>query len=189
MMEKRAGATDLANQGNRLVGYAAVYGPLSEDLGGFRERVAPGAFRRDLESDRDIRALLDHDTAKVLGRRANGTLTLESDERGLRVDIRPPEGVTYSEDLKKLVARGDINQMSFGFMVRKDGDEWERMEDGTRLRILNDLELVEVSVVTIPAYPDTSVALRALHRVETEWRARGLWVVKHRLAPIVQPGK
>jgi len=164
IIERRASQGSLSSTAGKLVGYASVYGPLSEDLGGFRERIAAGAFQRTLESRADVRALVNHDSTLVLGRRSAGTLSLTSDSTGLRVEIDPP-ATTYANDLKELIARGDVSQMSFGFFVNRD--EWI-LEDEQRVRIVHDLDLIEVSVVTIPAYPDTTIALRSRDRWEQE---------------------
>jgi len=171
-------------QGSKLVGYAAVFGPLSEDLGGFRERVAPEAFDRSLEGGTDIRALVDHDTAKVLGRSSSGTLKLSTDERGLKVEIDLPD-TTYANDLRALLERGDVSQMSFAFLVEPNGEKWEgRDEAGMRIRTLTDVQLIEVSVVTIPAYPDTVAALRSMGRLSQEAKqARDHWLATNRVAP------
>ena len=181
-IEKRV--ANIQPQGGKLVGYAAVFGPLSEDLGGFRERVAPEAFKRSLEDDTDIRALVDHDTAKVLGRRSSGTLKLGTDERGLRVEIDLPD-TTYANDLRALLERGDVSQMSSAFLVEPNGEKWEgRDEAGMRIRTLTDVQLIEVSVVTIPAYPDTVAALRSMSRLSQEAKqARDHWLATNRVAP------
>lgn len=97
-----------------LAGYAAVFGEWSEDLGGFRERIAPGAFQNTLSGD--VRALWNHDPAFVLGRTTNGTLRLAEDDRGLRVEIDPPAGALFDSFLEN-VRRGDVTPMSFGFSV------------------------------------------------------------------------
>jgi len=181
-IEKRLAT--LKPDGSKLVGYAAVFGPLSEDLGGFRERVAPEAFNRSLEDDTDIRALVDHDTAKVLGRTSSGTLKLSTDERGLKVEIDLPN-TTYANDLRALLERGDVSQMSFAFLVEPNGEKWEgRDKSGMRIRILTDVQLIEVSVVTIPAYPDTVAALRSMGRLNLEAKqARDHWLATNRVAP------
>jgi uncharacterized protein len=185
-IEKRVAT--LKPEGGKLVGYAAVFGPLSEDLGGFRERVAPGAFDASLADDTDIRALVDHDTSKVIGRRSSGTLRVATDERGLRVEIDLPN-TTYANDLRELMARGDVSQMSFAFLVQPDGEKWEgRDESGVRIRTLTNVQLIEVSVVTIPAYPDTVAALRSLRTVEQQRQARDWWLVKNRIPPRLGKG-
>jgi len=177
MLEKRT--SRLEQEGSKLVGYAAVYAPaLSEDLGGFREKISPGAFDKSLESNADIRALWDHNTSQPLARTTNGSLKVSSDKRGLRVEIELPEGVSYADDLRQLVRSGVVNQMSFGFLVPPGGDTWDKDEDGNALRTLNSIDLHEVSVVSIPAYPDTTVALRGLRHVEFEIR-RARWLASH----------
>ena len=158
-MERRALGSFTADAG-QLVGYASVFNSLSENLGGFREQIAQMAFRRTLEDEgADVRALVNHDSSMVLGRRSNGTLELGTDDRGLKVRISVPD-TTYGRDLLELVRRGDISQMSFGFMVNPGGDHWDT-RDGERIRTVTDLSLVEVSVVAIPAYTDTTVAIRS----------------------------
>jgi len=177
MLEKRT--SKLEQEGGKLVGYAAVYAPaLSEDLGGFREKISPGAFDKSLESNADIRALWDHNTSQPLARTTNGSLKVSSDKRGLRVEIELPEGVSYADDLRQLVRSGVVNQMSFGFIVPPGGDAWDKDEDGNALRTLNSIDLHEVSVVSIPAYPDTTVALRGLRHVEFDIR-RARWLASH----------
>lgn len=160
ILERRSGGTVSAD-GSKVVGYAAVYGPMSEDLGGFREIVAPSAFERTLASGVDVRALVGHDDSMVIGRLSAGTLRLKSDERGLGIEIDLPN-TSYANDLRELLKRGDISQMSFGFTVPSGGDSWGTAEGGGRLRTLKNVDLHEVSIVSMPAYPDTSAALRSL---------------------------
>lgn len=163
----------------KIVGYAAKYDLSSEDLGGFREFIRPGAFQRSLDSNPDVRALIDHNPSLILGRTVSGTLRLETDATGLRVVIDPPD-TQYAADLMAVMARGDVSQMSFAFTTTEDS--WD-LVDGQRVRSLLAVELHDVSVVTYPAYPDTSVAVRSLqaahlngliaaHR-ERELRLRG----------------
>ena len=170
-MERRLLST-VSSDAGRLMGYASVYGPLSEDLGGFRERISPAAFTRTLEDkSADVRALINHDSSLVLGRRSAGTLKLNTDKNGLGVEIYPPD-TSYAKDLLALIERGDVNQMSFGFIVR--ADEWT-IEETVRVRTVTDVELIEVSVVTIPAYPDTTVAIRS----RDQWSASQLRLSVH----------
>lgn len=158
-VERRAWTVELRADGpdeaDLIRGYAAVFDQLSEDLGGFRERIAPGAFRRSVESG-DVRALWEHNPQYVLGRTRAGTLALAEDARGLRVEIRPPDTV-WAGDLRRSLERGDVNQMSFGFTVR---DETWDQEDGATVRTLKDVDLFDVSIVTFPAYPQTSAEAR-----------------------------
>ncbi len=141
-----------------LVGYAAKFGVRSEDLGGFVESIAPGAFDRAISEGHDVRALWNHNADVVLGRTKAGTLRLFVDEVGLKIETDLPD-TQAARDLRVSVARGDVSQMSFGF--RTKGDEW-RTEDGVPYRTLTDLDLFDVSPVTYPAYPQTEVSVRAL---------------------------
>ncbi len=154
----------LSSDSKKIIGYAAVYNRASEDLGGFIEYVRPGAFDRSLKSNPDVRALIDHDPSLILGRTLSGTLILESDTTGLKVTIDPPP-TSYASDLLTVMQRGDVSQMSFAFTSAVD--DW-KLVDGQRTRDLIDLDLVDVSVVTYPAYPDTTVAVRALVGMQAE---------------------
>jgi len=140
----------------KIAGHAAVFNSLSEELWGFREQIAPGAFGLALGKS-DIRALLNHDPNFVLGRTKNGTLRVQEDETGLAVEIDPPE-TAWADDLLVSIGRGDISQMSFAFRVGEES--WETV-DGIDIRtILSFDEIFDVSPVTYPAYPDTDVSLR-----------------------------
>ena len=104
-----------------IEGYASVFDSWSEELGGnspFREKVVKGAFEETIQKD-DIRALFNHDPNYVLGRNIAGTLTLEEDDKGLKVRIVPPS-TSWAKDLMISIKRGDITQMSFGFTVILD---------------------------------------------------------------------
>lgn len=153
-----------------IAGRGIPYGDWSEDLGGFRERFAVGAFRTSLADD-DIRALFNHDSNLVLGRRGNGTLRLE--ERG--------DGVHYEVDINRedsqamaavaRVRRGDISANSFGFFVeRGDDEEWEE-RDGMFWRTINRARLRELGPQTFPAYPSSDVSVRTLQRAH-DWLKR-----------------
>lgn len=157
-IEIRAGASLKASHG-RLTGYAAVFDSPSQDLGGFVEIVRPGAFARSLQDADRILALLGHDTNQVLGRVGSGTLRLQEDPQGLAFDLSLPD-TSYGRDLAVLVERGDVAGCSFGFRVRDGGDRWKTGEPAVR-ELLN-VELIEITVTAMPAYPDTAVALRSL---------------------------
>lgn len=148
----------------RLRGHAAVFDQLSEDLGGFREVIRRGAFRRAIAED-DIRALWNHDSRIVLGRNKSRTLSLEEDDVGLAIDILPPD-TQMGRDALISIDRGDVSQMSFGFMIRdwaKD-QKWGKDASGALVRELLEVELFDVSPVTYPAYPQTDIAVRSLER-------------------------
>lgn len=139
-----------------IEGYAANYNQPSEDMG-FIEYIAPGAFASAVGRD-DVRALFNHDANYVLGRNRAGTLELVDDSVGLRVSITPPK-TQWASDLVHSMKRGDINQMSFAFGV--EDDEWEKDEDDYPKRTIKDVKLYDVSVVTYPAYPQTTAAVRS----------------------------
>ena len=139
-----------------IVGHAAVFNSESRDLGGFIEVIAPGAFAG--HEDLDVKALNNHDTGQVLGRNTAGTLRLREDDTGLAFEIDPPD-TSFARDLAVSLERGDITQTSFGF--RTITDKWET-RDGMDYRTLEKVELLEISIVPFPAYPDTDVAMRSL---------------------------
>lgn len=160
-VELRAGADGTMPT---LVGYAAVFDSRI-DLGWFEEEVAVGAFTRSLTDGDDVRALYNHDSAQVIGRRDAKTLRLEEDATGLRIEIDLPD-TTAARDLIANINAGNIDGMSFGFRAREQ--EWIEREDEPELRRLIDVELIEVSAVTFPAYPDTSIAKRSLELSRTK---------------------
>lgn len=143
-------------------GYAAVFNSASEPLP-FIEKIAPGAFRGSLRSRNDIKLLWNHDTGQVLGSTRAGTLSLYEDEKGLRVRAQLPN-TTLGRDTAELIRRGDVNAMSFGFSVPKNGDSWN--DDGTE-RTLKAVRLHEVSIVAFPAYTATAgtATVRGLDKI------------------------
>lgn len=162
-LEKRGGGklelrvTDGAPK--RIGGYAAAFNSRSLDLGGFVEMVDPAAFDGSLAGGSDVRLLVDHDSSKVLGRRSAGTLNVTTDPKGLGIEADLPD-TTYARDLAVSMQRGDVSQMSFGFVCQRD--RWEKLSDGQILRTLLQVELIEVSVVTFPAYPSTNASVRSI---------------------------
>lgn len=166
-VERRAAVTEVRASGRRLVGYAATFGAEAQ-IGRVRESIAPGAFAGSLSGD--VLALLDHDPGKVLGRTRSGSLRLSEDSRGLAFDLDLPD-TQAGRDVLALAERGDLGGMSFGFVVPAGGDTWA----GER-RTLNRVDLREISVVSAwPAYPDTTIALRAMTQLaERERRARAI---------------
>ncbi len=142
-------------------GHAAVFDTLSEDLGGFREIIRPGAFRQALNEEQDVRALVDHDPAKILGRPKADTLTLSEDGVGLRVKIHPPD-TSAGRDIVESIGRRDVDSMSFAFSVRDGGEEFTDM-DGELVRVLTDLDLFDVSPVTFASYRNTDVGVAVRH--------------------------
>ena len=152
----------------KIGGYAAVFNKLSDDLGGFREKIDPGFFSNVLGDD--VRALFNHDDNMVLGRTKNDTLTLEQDDKGLKVSITPPD-TTYARDLLSLMERGDVNQMSFQWITAEGGDSWDEsnLKKVVRTLLPNGCSsLWDVSPVTFPAYPQTKAGLRSSKQMYIE---------------------
>lgn len=152
-------------QPNVLRGYAAVFNRESLDLGGFVEVIRKGAFASSLAGSGDILALAQHDTSRPLARRSAGTLKVEEDDTGLLVEIKLSD-TTHAQDIRKDVESENIKGMSFGFSTRKAAWTVNRGTGIPDLRELLDVELFEVSPVTMPAYPDTTVALRSKPQAE-----------------------
>lgn len=149
----------------KIVGHAAVFNKRSVDMG-FVEVIEPGAFR-DAIGASDIRALLNHNADIVLGRTTSGTLRVVEDEVGLFTETTPPDTQLVRDMVLAPMARGDITQMSFAFRLKPgpDGSWLEEDEDGTFIRTIREggvEELFDISPVTYPAYPDTTVALRTI---------------------------
>lgn len=159
-MERRGALEFRAAAGNRLDGYAALYNTPSADLGGFTEIVRPGAFTASLASSPDVLALFDHDMRLVLGRSSAGTLRLMEDAKGLHFEIDVPPTQT-GRDLLVSVERGDIRGASFAFIAKED--RWTEGQGGM-MRELLAVDLLDVTVTANPAYPDTTVARRALRK-------------------------
>lgn len=158
---------EIRSEGNSSVisGYAALYDSLSEDLGGFRELIEPGAFAPALAGEPDIRALFNHDTSMVLGRTTSNTLTIGEDDQGLRFSVDIPD-VSYARDLHTSVSRGDISGASFAFRVGPDDYDLSFEGDEIIRRIRRIPVVYEVSVVTNPAYPETEVSARSLKSLD-----------------------
>ncbi len=144
--------------GTTIVGYAAVFNSLSQNLGGFVEQVSPGAFKKTIQ-EADVRALFNHDPNFVLGRNKAGTLRMAEDAHGLHYEVDLPN-TTQARDLAESMGRGDISQSSFGFRVIRDS--WGTTEENFPLRSLEEVALYDVSPVTYPAYTAASSALRSL---------------------------
>lgn len=140
------------------IGYAARFDSLSQNLGGFVERIDPKAFNQTVK-EADVRALFNHDANFVLGRASAGTLRMEVDDEGLRYEIDLPP-TALGNDLAVLLKRGDISGSSFGFRALED--EWGETEDGFPVRTLKNLALRDVGPVTFPAYTAAESALRSL---------------------------
>ena len=166
-------------------GHAAVFfnrnDPGSEfPIGsGVVERIMKGAFTRSLAhpdkppggsralkdpnnppgASRDIVALAQHDNTAPIGRVSAGNLRLSQDTKGLAFEVDLPN-TTVARDLAVLVGDGIINGASFGFKVRAGGQTLKAEGDRT-IRELTDIDLIEVSAVTFPAFASATVGMRA----------------------------
>jgi HK97 family phage prohead protease len=157
----------------KISGFAAVFDKLSEDLGNFRERIAPGAFREALKNS-DTRALYNHNADMVLGRESANTLRLEERAKGLWMEIIPPD-TSFARDLIKSIERKDIKEQSFSFQVAEDS--WEHLDtpDREAIRTITKIaNLFDVGPVTYPAYPQTSAALRSMEAARDKSTDDGL---------------
>jgi HK97 family phage prohead protease len=150
--------------GMRLEGYAALFNSRSENLGGFTETIAPGAFRASLKSRNNVFLFWNHETGSPLASTRAGTLNLVEDDRGLRVSA-VLANTTLGRDVRELVSTGVISGFSFGFsMPARGGDSWNA--EGTE-RVLKSVRLFEVSLVSMPAYKATegTATVRGLDKV------------------------
>lgn len=141
----------------KISGYASIFNSRTSIGNYFDEVIMPGAFSRTLSDNSDIRALFNHNWDNVLGRTKSGTLILNEDERGLKFELELPN-TTVARDLAESMERGDINQCSFGFSIEEGKESWDYSKEPA-LRSIHEVELYEISVVSIPAYDDTEAAL------------------------------
>ena len=140
-----------------ISGYFIVFDTETELYPGVREEISPDALVGvDLS---DVKALIDHDTAKVLGRTKANTLSLSVDSKGLYGEIIVNEADQEAMNLYSRVQRGDVDQCSFGFEILSE--EMIQNSDGTVKFIIKSINLYEVSVVTFPAYQETAVEARS----------------------------
>ena len=156
----RSGSTQFRAQREdgvrRISGYFAVFDDVYEVCPGVTESIDPHAFDSVLSDD--VRALIDHETRLVLGRTGPHTLRMRVDGKGLWCDIDLNECDTDATNLYARVQRGDVSQCSFGFEILDEEPEYR--EDGSVHWTIKRVKLYEVSVVTFPAYKDTSVQAR-----------------------------
>jgi HK97 family phage prohead protease len=154
-----------SNSPGTVTGYSAKYSyapgqNLSENLGGFRERLQKGCFDRSLANNMDMRCDFNHDNNYPLGRTGNSSLSLSSDSTGLLMRCVLPN-TSYARDLMENIRSGNISSQSFAFEC--EDDDWGDCDDpdnpGTRtkLRTVRRAKLHGVSIVTKPAYNNSSV--------------------------------
>jgi len=148
-----------ADGSKSISGYAIVWNSPSHDLGGFTEIVAPGAVTESLANNPDVLCLRDHDISILLGRTTSGTLQLVEDAAGLRFSCKLPN-TSQAADLAESIDRGDISGCSFGF--RTEMDQWSQDSEKKPVRTLQKVTLFEISIVSLPAYDATTVAMRSI---------------------------
>jgi len=144
----------------KIRGYAAVFEKDSEDMG-FIERIKPGAFKNALRNS-DVRVLFNHDPNIIIGR-SRVNLKLKEDDIGLHMEVTAIDDEDFRRVARK-IEQGLVTQQSFGFTIAKDGDEWS--EDYRTRTISKVARLYDVSPVTYPAYPDTTVAYRSMEKAK-----------------------
>jgi uncharacterized protein len=150
-----------ADEGERkkIVGYAAKFNSLSEEMWGFREQIAPGAFTEALKKS-DVRALFNHDPNYILGRQSAGTVSLTEDDVGLHYEIDPPD-TQWARDIVSSIERGDIAESSFAFSMSGGVEEWDDSATPAIRTIKSVGNLYDVSPVTYPAYPEATTGVRS----------------------------
>lgn len=155
-VELRAGRS-----GSRTIGgYAAKFNRMSQNLGGFVEKIDPQFFNASSgDGWPNVVARYNHDDMSLLGTSDAGTLRLSLDRVGLVYDVDLPSS---RADVYELVSRGDVRQSSFAFIALED--DWGVSDQGFPLRTLVSGRLIDVAPVNSPAYIDTSVGLRSLAR-------------------------
>ena len=159
-VERRNGTGSIrAKGGGKLGGLAIPTNVLSEDLGGFRERIAPGAFTDSIAKD-DVRSLFNHDSSFVLGRLSAGTLRLSEGEDGISYEVDVPNA-GWAKDLTESIRRGDIRENSFAFFVNEGGDTWVQTETGLE-RTVTRATLREIGPQPFAAYTMSTVDIRSL---------------------------
>ena len=156
MTETRASGTVAPSNDLKVRGYAVTWEPYTMGPDSW-ERIERSAFDAALESPEDVALLWNHDTSKPMARVRAGNLRIFTDEIGLGFEATLPD-TAVSRDAVSLIRSGVVSQCSFGFHVR--GERYEKAPDGKPLRVITDANLVELSVVTFPANPSTSVEAR-----------------------------
>ncbi len=150
----------------KIEGYFVVFNSETKLFENYYEEISDKAFK-DIDLT-DIRALADHDTAKVLGRTKSQTLKLSVDDKGLYGEITINKNDSEAVNLYERVKRGDIDQCSFGFNILDE--TMDTRADGSTKWTITEIELFEVSVVTFPAYADTAVEARSEQMKQLEKR-------------------
>jgi len=138
-------------------GYASVFDKpygVRDSKGTYTETIKPGAFKKTLQEQDDVRFLINHDGIP-LARSSSGTLKLEEDEYGLFVQADLDPSNPKVAEVASAMKRGDLNEMSFAFAAIRDDFSGEK-------RDVQEVRLFDVSVVTYPANSYAGATLRGL---------------------------
>jgi HK97 family phage prohead protease len=154
--------SDETTDSGKIIGYAVKWDELSSEMWGFKEKFSRGAFSKALENP-DVYASWNHDSSEILGRTPT-TLSLVEDDIGLRYEITPPD---WASRYVETIDRGDVRGSSFIFRPVKQ--EWDERNPDMAIRTITEAELFEVSPVTSPAYPTSSVGVRSAEAVAQEF--------------------
>ena len=165
----------------QIEGYAAVFSTRA-DIGYVTESIAPGAFTRAIAEKQDVRCLFNHEPDHVLGRTKSGTLALSEDSKGLKFVCDLPD-TQMGRDVREMIKRGDVDQCSFGFVVIDE----EVTRGETTTRVIKDVDLFDVSPVTYPAYPTTSVEARSNTEVMKSFKPEEVLIVPIVIPAVVVP--
>lgn len=162
-LELRAEQTE---EGRKLSGYGIVYNRKSQLIEGlFYEIVRPGAARKVLENNPDIKCAFNHSINHIFGRTKSGTLNIEENQTGVKYTANPPD-TQWARDAIVSIERGDVDGSSFTFGVPEGGDKWTQQKDGTYLREIYEFNVIgEMGPVTNPAYLDTTTSVRSAKEV------------------------
>lgn len=158
--------TRATDNGDMIIeGYITKFNTRSQFMG-FFETISPTAFDKTLADKHNIYGMYNHNDDKILGSTKTGSLILSVDNIGLRFTLTINPNVSYAKDTYELVKSGDIDGCSFGFICNED--DWSMQGDGTDLRTLLDVTLIEVTITPFPAYLDSEANTRSYKEHKTE---------------------
>lgn len=180
---------EIRQSGNELKigGFAAVYNSDSQDFGGFKERILPGAFDQTLQEvkdgKRDVVARFNHEGGfNTLARTSNGSLALSADARGLRYVATLPN-TSAAKDVYEMIRSGLVNKSSFAFSLPEDGSgqRWD-FSSNPAIRQIVRVNLHDVAPVDEPAYEATSVSVRTFEEAEFDYYQNIISCMQERLS-------
>ena len=162
----------------RITGRGAVFNKWYPVFG-FQERIAPGAFKKTLRENPDIRGMYNHNPDFLLGRTKSGTMDVSEDTRGLNYEIRADPLDPQSQSVARKIARGDVDGSSIAMVVNKQ--EWKEKDGVPTHRTVLETELIETGPVTMPASPTTTAKIaRAAQLSGIDIDALNGFIITHR---------